>query len=70
MNKIIKTIAKRNGVSPKEVRKEMQIAIREGMKNRNANDFSRAFWDSISPNGEEPTINQFIEACSKKATYL
>ncbi len=66
MNRIIEKIARRNGVSPKEVEKEMKIAIREGMKSRNANDFSRAFWDSISPNGEEPTIIQFIEACTKE----
>ncbi len=66
MKDIIKQIAQKNGVSTKEVEREMRFAIREGMKNRNNNEVSKAFWDSISPNGEEPTIKQFIMACAGK----
>ena len=55
---IIRQIAKAHGVSPAEVKMEIQFAIQEAMKSDDP--VARSHWEKISPNGEEPTIEQFL----------
>ncbi|MBE6811076.1 MAG: hypothetical protein E7521_08500 [Ruminococcaceae bacterium] len=55
---IIRQIAKEHGVSPEEVKRDMQYAIKEAMKSTDP--IARAHWAKISPNGKEPTIEQFL----------
>ncbi len=64
MKEIIKQIASKNGVSVNSVEKEINAAIVMAMKNRNNNEVSRKFWNSISPNGEVPSLEKFLQACS------
>lgn len=63
MSRIIKQIAKKNGVSPNQVKKDMKEAIRMAMLNRNSTPQSKALWDKLSPDGKEPSVEQFIAFC-------
>lgn len=63
MSKLIKQIAKKHGVSPKQVEKDMKEAIRIAMLNRNSSPESKALWDKLSPDGKEPSIERFILFC-------
>lgn len=63
MSKLIKKIAKKHGVSPKQVEKDMKEAIRIAMLNRNSTPESKALWDKLSPDGKEPSIERFITFC-------
>ena len=63
MSKLIKQIAKKHGVSPKQVEKDMKQAIRIAMLNRNQSLESQALWDKLSPDGSEPTVEEFIKFC-------
>ena len=64
MSKLIEQIAKKNGVTPKEVECEIKKAIRIAMINRNATPESKAIWEKLSPNGEEPSVEEFIKFCA------
>ena len=63
MSKIIKQIAKKHGVSTKQVEKDMKEAIRIAMLNKNNTAESKAIWDKLSPDGKEPSIDEFIKFC-------
>ncbi len=63
MNNTIRQIAKKNGVTPQEVEREIKIAIKAAMENRNSSPESKAIWDKLSPDGKEPTVDEFIEFC-------
>lgn len=54
----IKNLAKQKGISEKEVRQEIEIAITEGMKSPEPQ--ARAFWETIPHKGEKPTPEEVI----------
>lgn len=60
MNNIIRKVAKQNGVSAKEVRKDIEEMIRVGMSSTEPE--AIAFWSQFG--GKTPTPEQFIAALS------
>lgn len=56
---IIRQIAKRNGVSPAEVRCDIQEAVRLGKIS--ANPIAQKHWERLSSAGEEPSVEKVIE---------
>jgi len=64
MSKLIEQIALKNGVTPEEVECEIKEAIQMAMLNRDATPESKALWEKLSPNGEEPTVEDFIKFCA------
>lgn len=59
---VIAKVAKSNGVSEKEVRKEIIFAIRCAMSNPDPQ--ARAQWNIMFPDGKEPTPEEFIRILS------
>lgn len=57
---LIREIARKYGVSEKEVEIDMQEAIREGMERASRDAATERLWKQISPNGEVPTIEEFL----------
>ena len=55
---IIRQIAKQNGVTPAEVKRDIQEAIRIGMASSDPN--VQAHWKRMSPNGSEPTLEEVL----------
>ena len=55
---IINEIARRHGVSPEEVRAEMECAIGEGFRSQDAR--AREAWGEIAPDGVQPTPEELI----------
>ena len=55
---IIRQIAREHGVSPAEVKKDMQEAIRAGMASPDPK--VQAEWKRISPSGKEPTVEELL----------
>ncbi len=55
---IIREIAEENGVTPEDVRKDMQTALGEGFNNPDPQ--VRAIWEKIPREGEMPTIEEFL----------
>lgn len=55
---VIKRVAKAHGVSAKEVREEMLVAIRAGRENPDPK--VQAMWNRLFPDGKEPTPEEFI----------
>lgn len=64
MNAIIQRIAKQHGVTPTEVEKQMQFAIQEAMKSTDP--VAQAHWKKISPDGNAPTIEDFLIYITKQ----
>lgn len=64
MSKLLEQIALKNGVSPEKVEHEIKEAIHAAMANRNDTPESKALWEKLSPNGEEPTVEDFIKFCA------
>ena len=58
-NKILQTIANKEGISAEEVEMEMQTAIYEAFSKMDK--MERKKWSKISRNGEPPTLEEFIE---------
>jgi hypothetical protein len=58
--KIIKQIAKKDGATEKQVEKDMKEAISIAMKSPNPE--AQRFWKQVSPNGKEPSVEEFIRA--------
>lgn len=59
--KIIRQIAKANGVTSQQVEADMREAIRVGMSSIEPE--AQAFWKQIAPDGKEPSIDVFLKAC-------
>lgn len=57
---LIREIAKKFGVSKNEVEAEMQKAICEGMKISSRNADCERLWKQISPDGNVPTVEEFL----------
>ena len=66
MSKLVKQIAKKHGVSPQQVKKDLKEAIHVAMLNRNKTPESKALWNKLSPDGKEPSIEQFIKFCQQQ----
>lgn len=64
VKKIIRQIAKENGVTQREVEHEMKEAIRVGMASTDP--VAKAFWMKIAPDGKEPSIEKFLAVCVAK----
>lgn len=54
----IKTVAEQEGTTPAEVRAEMQEAIDEAWEN--SGDGKTAAWKEYFPNGQKPSVEEFI----------
>ena len=68
MRKIYQKIAKGNGVSVKEVRREMQAAIREAYTApQNDNPITKAYQNRVPRQGEIPTPEELIRYLSGQA---
>lgn len=63
--KIIREIAKKHGVTTKEVVADMKQAIRTGMASREPQ--AQLFWRQVAPDGKEPSIDTFLKFCAKRA---
>lgn len=63
-NKVMNTIGKGEGISSKEVEKEIQIAIDSGFDNPDA--AIRAEWAKVPYKGERPTPQEVIEYLCKE----
>ena len=61
MSNIIKKVAKQNGVSVKEVRRDLEEMIKVGMSS--AEPEAVMFWSQFG--GKAPTLEQFVSALSK-----
>ena len=66
LKRIIRQIAKENGVTPAEVRKDMEEAMRASMAS--SDPVAMAHWRNISPDGKEPKLKDFIAYIAKQTT--
>lgn len=64
VDKIMKTIGKQEGISAKEVEREIQIAIDSGFDNPDAK--IRAAWEKVPFKGERPTTQEVVEYLCKE----
>ena len=62
--KIIRQIAKKYGVTPKEVVADMNEAIRAGMLSTNPQ--AQLFWKQIASDGKEPSVDSFLKFCANR----
>ena len=62
---VIKEIAKRHGVSPEEVRAEMEQAIKLAFGNQDPK--ARKLWEKLAPDGTQPTPEEFISRVAHMA---
>lgn len=60
---VIKMLANTEGVSEKEMREEMQKAIR--LARENPDPKVQMMWSSLFPNAKEPTPEEFINVIAK-----
>lgn len=68
MRKIYRKIAKENGVSVQEVRREMQAAITEAYTDPlNNNEITKAYQNRVPRKGEIPTPEELIHYLSGQA---
>ena len=71
MDKTIQRVANKYGITPEQVRTEIDNMIKEAMKNRNNTPESQALWNELSPNGEVPSAEEFLLFVTTKAkNYL
>lgn len=56
VSKIMKQVAKQNGVSVREVRRQIKLAIAEA----NSDPITRHIWDSYFGKNVTPTIEEFM----------
>ena len=59
-SRAIDSVARNAGVSPESVRRDIQIAIEEAM--RNCDPAVRTRWRALFPDGRVPTPEELIEA--------
>jgi len=57
--KLLSRIAEQNGVTPKEVERDMQIAIDEGLNSHDPN--VQNTWILMSSSGQKPSAKDVIE---------
>lgn len=61
---IIRQVAKNNGVSTKEVKRNLQDAIKKGASSLDPN--VQILWKEIAPKSKEPSIDELLHFCIKK----
>ena len=66
--KIIRQIAKEYGVSPKEVKADMEEAIKMGMNSTSPE--VKENWKKVSPGGQTPSIDTFLKICVSQIMKL
>jgi DNA polymerase elongation subunit (family B) len=66
--KAITKLAAEKGISVKEVRREIQIAIDAGMANQDPN--VQAYWKKMIESGVKPTPEDVIEYIAKQAKEM
>lgn len=69
MRKIYRKIAREHGISPKEVREEMQAAITEAYRNPPDDNVTVAYQNRVPRKGEIPTPEEFIRYVAKQVKY-
>lgn len=62
--KIIRQIAREQGVTPKEVEADMKEAIRAAMSSTDP--VAQEVWKQLAPDGKEPTIEEFLKFCATR----
>ena len=68
MRSIYRQVAKKSGVSAKEVRKEIQATITEAYTNPlNQNEIAKAYQNRVPCKGEIPTPEEMIRYLAKQA---
>ena len=68
MRSIYRKVAKKYGVSAKEVRKEIQATITEAYTNPlNQNEITKAYQNRVPCKGEIPTLEEMIRYLAKQA---
>ena len=55
---ILEKIAKENGTTPENVRREIQRAIDEAYGHHNAD--AQPLWNKMAPSGNKPTPEEFV----------
>ncbi|HBV67862.1 MAG TPA: hypothetical protein DEF04_06540 [Clostridiales bacterium] len=66
MRKIYRKIARKNGVTVAEIKREMQAAINEAY-NSTDNGITRAYQERVPRNGDIPTVDEFIRYAADEA---
>lgn len=61
---IIRQIAKKHGVTPKQVNADMKEAIRAAMLCTDPH--AQELWKQIAPDGKEPSIETFLNFCTSE----
>ncbi len=67
MRKIYRKIARQNGVTVEEVKRDMQSAINEAYSDPKNNHVIKAYQDKVPRKGEVPTVEEFIHYAANKA---
>ena len=67
MRKIYREIAKKDGVSVAEVKREMEKAIGAAWDNPNKTAENAAMQNAIRPDGTKPTVEELIAFASQNA---
>lgn len=66
MRKIYRKVAKKHGVSVKEVKEEMQKALDYAYTNTPDDEITEAYQKQVPSKGEIPTPDEFIKYAAKK----
>ena len=66
LKRIIRQIAKENGVTPAVVRKDMEESMRASMAS--SDPVAMAHWNNISKDGKEPKLEDFIAYLAQQTT--
>ena len=64
----IKRVARQNGVSEEEVRRDMLVAMNAARSNNDP--AVKARWETFHYNGSEPTLEEFLVWCSHLAREM
>ena len=62
---IILQIALKENKPPEEIEAAMLTAMREAMATEDP--LAQKLWKKLAPNGKEPTLDEFLEFCAKRA---
>ena len=65
---IIKKVARKFGVAPEEVEREIKEAIRIGMTSQDP--LVQARWKLISPSGKTPTVYEFLTYITNHSLFM
>lgn len=66
MRQIYRKLAKQHGVTPGEIRREMDKAIQHAYENQNVDSITKCYQSQIPKKGEVPTAEELITFAAKK----